>query len=106
MSDTTMYELEQEIRDEVREEADSLMQSEYPEDSLHEMADSHVPVYNELLDLTASDNNLALSEPEVLAFDGTPTPINAIAGNVYERLLRAAFDEWEDVKAEREDDDE
>ena len=69
------------------------------------MADSHVPVYTTvLMNLAASDVGLATDEPDVWpAFDGSPTPVNIITANVYERLWRAASDEWVDVQAETED---
>lgn len=57
-------------------------------DVIHEIADSCVPVYtSQLLELANGDNCLATDEPEIgPAFDGTPTPVNIIAANVYERL--------------------
>jgi len=51
------------------------------------------------MELAAGDINLATDEPEVgPAFDGSPTPVNIIAGNIYDRLLEAAYDEWYEVK--------
>ncbi len=100
------YDLQQSVRDEIRDEADALMDDAYPEDRLTEMVDSWVPVYSsELLDLAADNNELAINEPEILAFDGAATPINAIAGNVYEGLMAVAYAEWDAIQDEREDAD-
>jgi len=100
------YELQQSVRDEIRDEADELMDEAYLEDRLTEIVDGWVPIYySQLLDLAADNNELALNEPEILAFDGTATPINAIAGNVYEGLMAVAYAEWETIQDEREDAD-
>jgi len=58
-------------------------------DLLYEIADSHVPVYySTLLDLAAKHNHLGTDIPEIgPAFDGSPTPTNIIAANVYEHLF-------------------
>lgn len=99
----TMFRLEQEVRKEIRDNATELLREVYPEDTITEYVDSSVPVYNStLLELAASNNSLALDEPEILAFDGTATPINAIAGNIYERLSEVANEEWESIKDEAE----
>ena len=101
----SMWQLEKDIRTDVREDAQYLLDSKYPDDMIHEMADSHVPVYTTvLMNLAASDIGLATDEPEIgPAHDGTPTPVNIITANVYERLWRAASNEWVDVQAETED---
>ena len=100
----TMWDLEKDMRAEIRDRKDELLESKYPEDLITEMVDSSVPVYHhDLLDVAASDNSLALDEPEVLAFDGKPTPINAIAGNIYQKLYEIAIEEWEEIKEEIEE---
>ena len=74
--------------------------------ALHEFADGAVPTYNyDLLQLAAElSNGLALTEPEIgPAFDGTPTPINIIAANVYEAVEAALWEEWRRAQEERED---
>ena len=65
-------------------------------DVIHEVADSSVPVYtSDLLALANEDNGLATDEPELgPAFDGSPTPTNVIAANVFERIEAALWDEW------------
>lgn len=108
MTDTdtlSMWQLEKDIRQEVRDEAQNLFDNVYPDDMLHEMADSQVPIYtSDLMDLAASDIDLATTTPEAgPGFDGTPTPTNIIAANVYERLWAAASAEWTDIQSETED---
>lgn len=76
-----------------------------PHDAIHEIADSAVPVYNaDLLRLAAENNELALRAPEIgPAFDGTPTPINIIAANIYELVEEALWEEWREIEEEREE---
>lgn len=100
----TLWQLEKNLRAEIREEAQELLEEVYPEDRLNEMVDSAVPIYTSDLLTTASDNiDLAVVEPELgPAFDGTPTPVNIIAANIYEALQVVAFKEWQAIQAENE----
>ena len=70
-----------------------------PHDVIHEIADSSVPVYTgELMELAAQDNNLATDAPEIgPAFDGSLTPVNIIAANVYEAITAHLWDVWRDL---------
>jgi hypothetical protein len=73
------------------------------EDAPSETADSLTPVMNyTLLALAQDDIWLALEEPDVYAFDGEPTAINAIAGNVYEALHEAAREAIEEMREQDE----
>lgn len=82
-------------------------------DQISEIADSSTPCYHgELLDLAAENNFLATDEPEIIAFDGSPTPINCIAGNVYCHIEQELHSYWRDTlkdemkeKHEHDDDD-
>lgn len=80
----------------------------YPEDRLHEIADSTTPVYNkQIMDLAASDYDLMLTEPEIgPAFDGTPTPVNIAAANIFEKLYAAADERLRERQEEAEEEDE
>lgn len=104
----TMRGREQMVRDVVREEFDRIRESSYPEDDLFEITDGCVPVYSsDLLDIAADCPDVALSEPELgPAFDGSPTPINIIAANIFERLLNVAHEEYQALLEEHEDEDE
>lgn len=77
-----------------------------PHDVIAEIADGAVPVYySDLLDLASQNNSLATDEPELgPAFDGSPTPVNIIAANVYETVSNAMFDAWQDVQDSAEGD--
>jgi hypothetical protein len=69
--------------------------------TLHEIANGCVPVYNaDILDVAASDHDVSLREPEIgPAFDGTPTPINIAAANIYELIEEAL---WADIRRRKE----
>ena len=101
----TMRGLIRDAVEEFREWAKDNPDETEPHDAIHEIADSTVPCYNsDLLDLAADDNNIALSEPECgPAFDGTPTPINIIAANVYDAIGEALWEEWRTIEQGRED---
>jgi hypothetical protein len=68
----------------------------YPEDDIAEIADGSVPVYHsELLELASDNWDLLLTEPDCgPAYDGTPTPINIVAANVYEAVSSALYQWW------------
>ena len=60
---------------------------EEPHDCIHEAADGAVPVYNRIiLELALDDWELAHTAPDMPAYDGTPTPVNIIAANIYDAL--------------------
>jgi hypothetical protein len=79
-------------------------QQDEPSDVIHEIADGAVPVYTrQLLELALDDLSLATDEPELgPAFDGSPTPANVIAANVYEALCADLWDAWTALKADDE----
>jgi len=110
----TLTAVEQEARDELRDRWTNYREdfaAGCESDVIHEIADSCVPVYtSQLLELANEDNGLATEEPELgPAFDGTPTPVNIIAANIYERLTAALWDalrEFENEETEQADRDE
>lgn len=75
--------------------------------TLDEFVDGAVPIYHaDLLDLAASDNEIALTAPELgPAYDGEPTPINIIAANVYEAVSNALHAEWQEIETRRDADE-
>ena len=83
---TTLHELRQNARDSLDEAVEYGIDE--IGDTIHELADGLVPVYtSDLLSLAADNLALATDEPELgPAFDGSPTPTNIIAANVYEWL--------------------
>ena len=90
----------EELKDSLRDYPDN---DEY--DTIHEIADSSVPVYtHDILQLAASNNYLATEEPELgPAFDGSPTPVNIIAANIFEEIHSELWCSLESIKAELED---
>lgn len=81
-------------RQEVRDELEGLSVEEMEEYDLHELADGNVPcMHYDLLRYGAENLDLSAYEPDILAFDGTPTAVNCIAGRIYEDLLAEAEDE-------------
>jgi len=76
----------------------------YPEDRVHEIADSSVPVYTYELTQLASDSDIAFHENELPpAFDGTPTIANIVATAIYELVSEALYQalyELQEVQAE------
>ncbi len=65
-----------------------------PHDTIAEIADSFTPIYYyDLLQLAANNLCLGTDEPELgPAFDGSPTPCNIIAANVYEAISNHLFE--------------
>ena len=91
-----MKNLEKELLEELENNKQEILEDKYPEDVIREYVDSSVPVMTyDLLKLAESDFWLAVDEPEIMAFDGKNSAVNAIAGNVYERLMEVASD-WLD----------
>ena len=70
-----------------------------PHDMIFETADSSVPVYTyDLLTIAASDLWLATETPDLgPAFDGSPTPVNIIAANIFEAIEADLWEYWQDV---------
>ena len=67
----TMFDLCDSVRVEIRDRADDLALETYPDDLVREIAESWVPVMNyDLLMLAVDDLWLAVSEPDILGFDG------------------------------------
>jgi hypothetical protein len=93
------YRLEELVNDAIEELREWVIENSGEEvhDVITEITDSSVPVYNYAILQLALDNlHLALDEPELgPAFDGSPTPINIIAANIYEYINQALWDAYE-----------
>lgn len=85
----------EELEGDIRNNRDSFDSGE-PHDRITEIADSSTPVCTHDLLLLAADNlNLATVEPELgPAFDGSATPANIIAANIYEYIQTELWDFW------------
>jgi hypothetical protein len=75
-----------------------------PGDTIFEIADSSVPVYNsDLLDCASDNYTLVTTVPELgPAFDGEATAINIIAANVFEYLTEQLWDHFQSREDELE----
>jgi len=118
MSEIRLYDIEQSAIDDLRNRLNDLISEEKIADPdsvdndyhnelcemVFEISDSNVPIYNgDILQLAADNYDLALNEPELgPAFDGSPTPINIIAANIFEHIENRL---WEYVRDEMESDD-
>jgi hypothetical protein len=98
MSD--LYDLVKSACEELQEWIDENPGDDEPHDRIFEIADSHVPVYNSDIIQCAADNiSLAVDEPELgPAFDGSPTPINIIAANIFEYIEAELWEYYNDHK--------
>jgi hypothetical protein len=100
--------LEQLTKDAI-EELEDWVESNPGEDAtdsaISEIADSSVPIYTgDILAVAASNYFLATDEPEIgPAFDGSPTPTNIIAANIYEHIYQALYERWYELEKERAD---
>jgi len=94
MATETLWSLIQDVRAEIKERLDEDPDQDL-QDLAHEVADSNVPVYtSDIMAVGAEDISMATNEPECgPAFDGSPTPVNIIAANIYERLYDEAWEE-------------
>lgn len=101
----SLSDLLDDARKELREYWEENPKETEPHDRIHEIADGSVPVYTyDILQLAADNIDLATNEPELgPAFDGSPTPVNIIAANIFERIEEACWDEWRRLEAEAED---
>ena len=102
---TTLYDLTQIAIEDLMTWIEDNPDDDEPHDAMHEIADSSVPVYTyDLLQFAGNNLNLAVDTPELgPAFDGTPTPVNIIAANVYEYIEAALWDKWREIEDEREE---
>ena len=94
------------IVNDAREELRENMFSHSPDidECISEVADSSVPVYTtDIRDIGSSNLDMATLEPELgPAFDGSPTPSNIIAANIYEHVQQALYEYKDELEAEIE----
>ena len=108
MSDNySMKTLLEDARDTLKDEYD-LLDAQYPDDYIFEVADGSVPVYTaDLLEYGSANWELLTTEPGIgPAFDGSPTPINIIAANIYEAVSNYLHGELDSIIEELEDESE
>lgn len=99
----TLSTLERDLEDTLSDNRDDILNSEYPEDLLHEYIDSTIPVGNsEILEVGGNSYWLYTEEPEVYGFDGKHTALNAIVGNIYKHLSEKAYEWLEHAQEDKE----
>lgn len=97
---TTIEQLKADVDEEVRSTHKQGYMNKYPEDSLHEIADSHVPIYySTLTEMLAGDGSLAYVEDEGLC-DPTKGVHHMIQVAIYEHLLQQAHETWQAIQEE------
>ena len=96
----TLWGLERDVRTEVFDRAGELLADRYPEDTLTEIADSWVPIYNsDLAELLADNPGLAYLEDNIYAGEGDVDVFKILMWSVYEKLSQAAHEAWGEVEA-------
>jgi len=102
MSD--LYDRIKMAKEELRQWANRNPDNGNPGDTIFGIANSSVPIYDyEILQMAMNDLSLAIDSPESgPAFDGSPSPINIIAGNILEMLRSELWGEWREIESERE----
>jgi len=104
---STLRQLQRDAFEELKESLENYPDQD-PYDTIFEIADSSVPVYtHELMKLAAEDITLATAEPELgPAFDGSPTPVNIVAANVFEAIHNYLHENIGLLNDEMEEEDE
>jgi len=98
----------EQIKSDALEELEERFKAEpdmpYPEDMVHEIADSSVPVYTyELAKIAQASIDVMLHENELPpAFDGTPTVTNQIATAIYEIVQEGLYEKLNELQQEHE----
>ena len=87
---TTIHQLEQDLVDELNSNKKEILENQYPEDVITELADSYVPIYNyDLIDALSCDHTLAYVDDTGLLPEN-PGVHDIIRMAIYERLSNAA----------------
>lgn len=91
---TTLQDLERDLKASLDADKEAILESQYPEDLVHEYVDSKIPIYNyTLLEVVMNDLTLGYG-PEDGGLAGDESNIYDIIGiAIYERLSLVAY-EW------------
>ena len=106
---TTLREILKDAEEELRDQwsdMDTVQRRDL--DIVHEIADSNVPVYtSDILEVASNDIDMATLEPELgPAYDGSPTPVNIIAANIYEAITEHLYEVARELQQDEEDEEE
>ena len=98
----TIEKLKQDVKEEVRWHYEKGYLKQYAGDTLHEIADSHVPIwYGELTEMLANDGRLAyVDEPDLCDPDKGIHGMIQVA--IFERLIEQAWTTWQEIQDEEE----
>lgn len=94
----TMDSLKEDIRIEVRNCIEDLLNSRYPNDILNEIADGLVPIYDrDRVELLLDDMSLSeVDDPGLI--EGITDIFKILGISIYERLIQIAYEEFEDIR--------
>ena len=69
---------------------------------IHEIADGRVPLFpSVILRIADEEPEVGLVAPEHAYYDGTFTPVNVAAANIYEIIQKALWERLKERKAEK-----
>lgn len=93
-----MNELREQLIQSLNDMEVEIRDSKDPQQLIYERVDSTIPVYHyDILEVALSETTLATYVPEIFAFNGEHTAVNAIAGNIYSELLETG-NKWLEEK--------
>ena len=98
---TTIHQLEKDLIDELNSNKKEILENQYPEDAIRELADSYVPIYNyDLIEALSCDHTLAYVDDNGLLPEN-PGVHDIIRMAIYEKLINAAHT-WLDDNQKKE----
>ena len=99
---TTIHQLEKDLVDELNSNKKEILENQYPEDVITELADSYVPVYNyDLIDCLSDDYTLAEVDDTGLLPEN-PSVHDIVRIAICEKLMNVAHTWLNDNQKEKE----
>ena len=87
---TTMYQLENNLIDELNDNKKEILESQYPDDLIMEYAESWIPIYNsDLIEALSEDHSLAYVDDSGILGEN-PDVHQIIRCSIYEKLMSVA----------------
>ena len=100
---TTWYELKNNLKEELENLKEEILNEEYPEDRMHEITDSWIPIYNsDLAKLLADNPELGIIEDSGLIDLENINIFKIIQVSIYESLSQIAYEWLEEARSEAE----
>lgn len=98
----TIEKLKQDVEEDVQWHYEKGYLKEYAGDTLHEIADTHVPIYySELTEMLANDISLSHVDDTGLC-DPDKGVHSMIQVAIFERLIEQAWTTWQEIQDEEE----